>query len=332
VLVHGEVAAGAAVHAYRTFADVLANAPAASSGPVGGDGSFRLDLPPGRYFLLAKQRAAGPADGPLAVGDAFAYHGASPLAVEAGRHLHVGFGLQRKAAEVAYRAGEDAGTGSIEGVVEHDGAPLDGASVRIFLDDAELFRGRGYATAAPTGPDGGFRLDLLPESEFFLVARKRALPGEGPVAEGDYFGYFADNPVRVRAGQVAAVRLGAMLRESAAPAAAGGSRAAGTRLAGRILDPAGRVVPGVYAFAYEEKVMGHKRPAAMSRPVDAEGRYVLALPGGGVYYVGARSAYGDSPGIGEWYGRYDVTADHAVQAVQGELLDGVDIVVEKILP
>ena len=88
----------------------------------------------------------------------------------------------------------------------------------------------------------------------------------------------------------------------------------------------------MYAFAYEEKVMAHKKPAFISQPVDADGRYVINLSRGGTFYVGARSAYGDSPGRGEWYGRYDGTPDHAVTVETGAGAEGIDVRVERILP
>jgi hypothetical protein len=91
-------------------------------------------------------------------------------------------------------------------------------------------------------------------------------------------------------------------------------------------------VSGVYAFAYEEKAMAQKRPAAISRVVDADGRYVLNLPRGGVYFLGARSDYGDTPGSGEWYGRYEGTADHSIGVEAGNSCAGIDITVEKIRP
>jgi hypothetical protein len=91
------------------------------------------------------------------------------------------------------------------------------------------------------------------------------------------------------------------------------------------------VVPGVYAFAYEEKVMSHKKPAFLSPPVDASGRYLLRLSRGGTYYVGARSAYVDAPLKGEWYGRYGGATDNAVHVETGAHLEGIDIVVERIL-
>ena len=205
--------------------------------------------------------------------------------------------------------------------------------MRIFLDNADLFRGQGYATAPPTGKSGAFRIDLLPESAFFLIVRKRAKgTSAGPIVEGDFFGYFVDNPVQVRAGKIAKVRIEVISKASEVGKDDSLFRATGTQIVGRILDKDGKVVPGVYAFAYEDKVMAHARPSFISRVVDKEGRYVINLSGGGVFYIGARTDYGDSPALGEWYGRYDVSADHSVRAEGGKRLEGIDIVVEKINP
>jgi hypothetical protein len=333
VVVRGQVLPGAVVHAYLSYADVLAHRPYASSAVTVDDGSYRMDVPPGKYFLVAKHRAAGVADGPLATGDHLSYNGSNPIAVDAGQYVHVGFSLAAKAEEVTYRDGGDPASGSLEGVVEFEGQPLEGASLRLFLDADDLFRGQGYATTPPTGKSGSFRIDLLPESAFYLIVRKRAKgTGAGPIAEGDYFGYFVDNPVQVHAGKVAHVRFEVISKASEIGKDDSLFRATGTQITGRILDKDGKVVPGVYAFAYEEKVMAHKRPSFISREVDKEGRYLINLAAGGVYYIGARSSYGDSPGLGEWYGRYDVTADHSVRVETGKRVEGIDIVVEKILP
>ncbi len=333
VTVDGQVVTGGVVFAYLTYADVLAFKPFAASGATADDGSYSLDLPPGKYFVVAKKRAAGLADGPLSVGDALSYNGSNPITVDPGGYVHVGFSLSRKVEEVAYRDGPDPATGSLEGVIEYQGRPLEGAGLRIFLDGADLFRGQGYSTAPPTGKSGAFRIDLLPESAFFLIVRKRAKgTGAGPIAEGDYFGYFVDNPVQVHAGKVAKVRVEVISKASEIGKDDSLFRATGTQIVGRILDKAGKVVPGVYAFAYEDKVMAHARPSFISREVDKEGRYVISISTGGLYYIGARSAYGDSPGLGEWYGRYDVTPDHSVRVETGKRVEGIDIIVELINP
>jgi len=58
---------------------------------------------------------------------------------------------------------------------------------------------------------------------------------------------------------------------------------------------------------------------------------VINLPQGGTYYIGARSDYGDTPGYGEWYGRYEGTGDHSVRLETGRVLDKIDMVVDQIL-
>jgi len=91
-------------------------------------------------------------------------------------------------------------------------------------------------------------------------------------------------------------------------------------------------VPGVYAFGYHDKVMAHKRPEFISKQADAEGHYALNFASGGTYYIGARSQYGDTPALGEWYGRWEGTGDHSVELETGQTLENINIVVEKILP
>ena len=78
--------------------------------------------------------------------------------------------------------------------------------------------------------------------------------------------------------------------------------------------------------------MAHKRPEYISKQVDEEGRYVLNLPEGGTYYLGARSQYGDTPALGEWYVRWEGTGDHSVVLESGEVLENIDIQIEQILP
>lgn len=225
------------------------------------------------------------------------------------------------------------GSGTLSGVVTREGRPVEGVQVRLFLDAEGAFRGSGFAAAPPTDTSGAFAFELLPESAYYVVARRRgAGGGPGPIAEGDLYGYHVDNPVAVRAGAAVRIELELVSKGREAGTADGRQRPSGTRISGRITDAAGAVVPGVYAFAYEEKVMAHRKPAFISQPVDAAGRYVIHLSAGGTYYIGARSAYGDSPARGEWYGRYDGTPDHGVSVAAGASLEGIDIRVERILP
>lgn len=326
-----EPAPGARVLAYASFADLLAFRAVATSEPADADGGYRLSLPPGTYYLTA--RGAGtPPDAPVPVGGLFSFHGSNPFTLVPGSGAEANFSLARKIAEPVVEPGVDQSSGTLAGAVTWEGRGVEGVQVKLYLDAESAFRGMGYAAAPPTDGSGAFTLDFLPESDYYVVARRRAAgAGPGPLAEGDLYGYFVDNPVRVRNGAVVRIALELVSKGRDTGNADGRPRPSGTRISGRITDPDGAVVPGVYAFAYEEKVMAHKKPAFISQPVDAEGRYVINLGRGGTFYVGARSAYGDSPGRGEWYGRYGGAPDHAVTVAEGAAVEGVDIRVERIL-
>ncbi|HLB25973.1 MAG TPA: carboxypeptidase-like regulatory domain-containing protein [Nitrospirota bacterium] len=329
-----QVLGGARVYAYSSFADLVACRPFAASDVTSNDiGKYELSLPAGKFYLAAKRRQAGPEDGPLAVGDYYSFQGSNPIAVVPGKYTHVGFSMVCLSQDVKFEASTDPGAGSIEGVVTYCGEPVPGANVILYLDGKGDFRGQGYTTAPPTGSDGSFRMDFLPESDYFLIARKRATgKGAGPLTEGDYFGYYVANPLPVKAGKVSKVNFGVVIKASDIGKDDSLFRDTGTHVTGRILDKDGKPAREVYAFAYKDKVMAHKRPEYISRAVDGDGKYVINVAEGGTYYIGARSDYGDTPGLGEWYGRYEGTGDHSVKVETGKVLGGVDIVVEQILP
>ncbi|MBI5191800.1 MAG: hypothetical protein HZA22_14160 [Nitrospirae bacterium] len=333
VVWEGQVVAGAMVFAYASFDDMLAYKAAAVSEPSADDGTYRMELPAGKYYMVAKKRADTAADGPLAVGDYFSFHGSNPVTVAPDVYTHVGFSLLKETEQVAYEDGEDPGSGSLAGEVTYMGEPLPGTLVLLYLDAKTDFKGLGYSSSPPTGKAGKFRVDFLPESDYYVIARKRASgAGAGPLTDGDYFGYYVGNPVSVKAGKVAKIKFEVLNKAGEIGKEDSLFRNTGTQIRGRITGKDGKVVKGVYAFAYLDKVMAHKRPEFISREVDDKGNYTINFSQGGTYYIGARSAYGDSPGMGEWYGRYDVTADHSVVVETGRQVDGIDMVVEQILP
>lgn len=328
----GEVVAGARVYAYKTFADAIARKPFVASPPTADDGSWKLDLPRGKYYLVAKKRKAGADDGPLAAGDDFSYHGSNPVAVAPGKYTHVGFSLVRSEGEPAYEEGADKGSCSLDGVVTLNGKPAEGVNVLLYVDDQHDFRGMAFSSSPPTRADGRFRFDFLPEADYYVLARKRATgKGAGPLTDGDIFGFYVANPLPVKAGKVARIRFGVISKAGEIGKEDSLFRDTGTYIAGKIVDKDGKPVKGAYAFAYSDKVMAHRRPDHISRPADAAGRYVINLPQGGRYFVGARSDYGDTPGYGEWYGRYEGTPDHSLRLETGKTLEKIDLVVEQIL-
>ncbi len=294
--------------------------PLAMSETTGDDGRYRLEIPAGQYALYARDGARG----------LFAFCGRNPVAVGA---EPVWAGLQAvPEGSFSYGPYTDARTAAVEGTVLFEGKPLEGAFVYLYLDVADDLKGQGYRLSLPTGSDGTFAFEGLPESDFFLAARKREGGGRvGPLLEGDYLAVYAGNPLRALAGKTARVELTAVrkLKEEAGSETFARS-AQGVEVRGTVVDRAGRPVAGVHVFAYTDRVIGHQRPAALSPPTGADGTFVVGLKAPGVYYLGARQFYGDSPAPGELFGMYDVTADHGLSVEPGRTPEPIRIVVEPV--
>jgi hypothetical protein len=291
----------------------------AAVAPTAADGRFRMELAPGAYAFFARDEA----------GRLFAFCGRNPVTVgEAAEWV----GLQAVAVTApAYRNYDDATSAAVEGVVLCDGKPLEGAHVYLYLDAADDLKGQGYRLSPPTGSDGAFAFDGLPESSYFLAARKREGGGRvGPVREGDYLAVYPGNPLRAVAGKVARVELAAVRKVREAAASETFGRPDGPVLRGTVTDRRGHPVAGVHVFAYTDRVIGHQRPAAISAPTGPDGVYSVSFRAPGTFYVGARQLYGDSPAPGELFGMYEATADHGLTLAAGETLEGVRITVEPI--
>ncbi len=333
-IIDGQVLPGIRLYAYASVDDLVRHRPLAVSGPSIDNGTMTLALPSGSYYLAAKKRSAGPGDGPLAMGDLFGYQGSNPVSVAPNKRSHAGFVLFRKEREVVHEpSGGDGATGSIAGTLTHQGEPLPGARASLYTGGEDNFRGQVHSLAPPTGKSGAFRIDGLPPGRYFLIARKRASGlNAGPIGDGDYFGYFPENPVEVRGGMIARVSfpLGSkageigrdddLFHESA------------NQVRGRIVDAGGHPVAGAHAFAYREKSMTGNRPAVISRETGPDGLFVLFLDGGGTWYVGARTGYGEAPAPGELHGRYQGTPDHSVMVGDGSTVEGVDLRVIPVSP
>ena len=333
VVVDGAVIPGAKVYAYRSFADFIDSKPYASSAVTGDDGKYLLDLPKGGFYLVAKTRKDLAHDGPVTAGDYFSFQGSNPITVNPGIYTHVGFSMLPFDKEVTYEDYDEEGAGALTGVVTLDGEPLDGVYITLYVDTDEDLRGSVYASSPPTGKSGVFQFDYLPEVDYYVVARKRESgSAAGPLNDGDYFGFYPANPIQIQSGKLAKINIPVVTKAGEIGEEDSLFRDTGTTVTGTIRDVEGKPVSGVYVFGYLEKVMAHKRPEFISKEVDEEGRYALNLSQGGTYYIGARSSYGDTPALGEWYGRWEGTGDHSVALETGQTLSGIDMTVEMILP
>jgi hypothetical protein len=305
----------------RAFSQAgLEGDPVAVSGPSGEDGRYSLDLPPGRYHLAASK------------GDLWSYCGQNPVLVRAGERIWIGFNL-RPWQPARYAEDPDGGLeGRLEGKVTLNGFPARDVTVSIYLDPEESFRGMAFARSMPTGADGVFSLEMVPESRYYLVARRRISGREfGPMEKGDLFSYYRFNPVRVVGGKTVEVSLPLVEKRQDKEIYGTGLIGMEPGFAGIITGRKGRPIAGIHVFAYLEPEMGHHKPAAISSRSDDRGRYRIFLPRPGTYYVGARGGFGDSPAPGEFFGFYEGTPDHSVTLKEEEFREGMDIMVRKVL-
>lgn len=285
----GELVEGVRVKAFREVAAIAAGEAVAVSAPTGLDGIYQLELEPGSYVLTASN-----ADGVPRAGDLFCYYSGSPVRVTAGDYRNVGFNLIRIPAEAPPQEAERSG---IFGELSFQGEPLEQAYLYVYRDPTKGFKGPGYFIQPVAR--GSFRLNL-PPGEYYLLARKRARGGQfGPIEIGDQFNYYHGNPLRIGPGELHEVRIETITRlsmlEQDVVADFRGVR-------GKVLDQRQRPREGLYVFAYRDPAMTGT-PDHFSAPTDADGRFELALPEDGPFFLLARENFGGPAEAGEDYGK-----------------------------
>lgn len=206
-------------------------------------------------------------------------------------------------------------------------APLEGAYLYVYKKGMDLY-GPAFTVSRATGPEGTFSLNL-PEGDYLAVARKRQ-NGEasGPVVAGDHKSEFIEITVRGKTVSMdfeAPVKVGDERRLSAE------LPEASTGLSGRILDSEEKPVEGARVHVYDHVQMS-ERPKYVSEKTGPDGRYLIALPEGGTYYLAARDKFGGPPRLGDLYGRYDqgTIEPSAIVVQEGKLREDVDITVTKV--
>lgn len=277
-------------------------------------GNYRVELPPGRYFVIGKQRGEGSDGHPrMLMADA----PGNPYSVERGLTTVPAFNLREMGREGGLSTAADSG---VSGRLSTAGQPLDRAFVYVYTETKSGLIGPSFGEAVQADRDGSFQIDL-PAGRYHLVARRRAAGSRaGELAPGDLNGSYPGNPVEVRRGE--RLQLGDFPLSAIDPAvharrqAQGTFAATGTMLTGKVLDPQGEPVRGVHVFAYLDSRMVGK-PVHISAPSNERGEFQLHLGEGGTYFVGARSNYGGPLEPGEWVGTYDGRPDHAVSVAKG---------------
>jgi hypothetical protein len=179
------------VSAYLGTETVFRDPGFAFSAPTGEDGAFLLDLPPGRYHLVARKRAGGGVAGPLRKGDRFGYYAANPVTVSAGHYARVTIPvtLLRLRNPPSYSPEYDAAS-SIQGrILGTDGKPRKGVYAALY-DNPDLLN-RPVFLSEVTGDDGRYHLPVPVPGTYCLGARSGY---GGAPAPGSFYGRYEGNP------------------------------------------------------------------------------------------------------------------------------------------
>jgi hypothetical protein len=268
---------------------------AVASATADDAGTFRLDVPPGRYFVVGRAESAA--------GALFAFPGKNPLSVSLGETAETGLPgvtVTADAGPVVTKASRP----SIVVRATRDGVPVPGVTVQASRPDAPDFRGPGEASAV-TGPDGTATL-FLPPGRYILAAKRRTTgAGLGMVDEGGMFGVYPYSPVELPPGNAVSVAIplfekrgflaGAPEEGSGGPAEPGHAREARVEGAATL---GGKPAEGHIVFIYRPpEAIG--RPLARSSVVSASGAFTAALPGDGEFVAFLRKAIPGVPGGAE---------------------------------
>lgn len=220
-------------------------------------------------------------------------------------------------------AGRLPGPTGIAGLVaDRDGSPAAAVHVYAYRNPRSGLRGPADFESV-TDAAGEYFLDLA-EGNYYLVARIRRSGGEaGPPRPGDAWALYPHNPVEVQADRTS--RADFHLQGIAQPMLLkNGSLATGdTGFAGRLVDGAGRPVPGAFVLAYRDQDT-RRMPDATSTAVGEDGKFVLYVPQPGQWCLAARTRMRGQPQRGELYAAAE--AENCREVEPGQVLEVREIV------
>ena len=183
VLFEGKPLGRAYVHVYSDAGTNFRGMGLASV-PAGEDGRFRIKLPPGSYYVLARKRQGGGMYGPPGKDDYMGYYPGNPVAVRTGAFSPLVLEATTRVdllEEIWFTEGASAGW--FEGKVpEAAGKPAAGLYVLFYIDEA--MSGTPAFVAGPTDAKGHFKVRAA-AGKFHLLARSNL---GGPLESGEWYG------------------------------------------------------------------------------------------------------------------------------------------------
>ncbi|GAB4433689.1 MAG: hypothetical protein OHK0040_04390 [bacterium] len=220
------------------------------------------------------------------------------------------------------------GKSSITGTVYK---PIPQAYIYVYKEGMDM-KGPAF-TDVVADSNGSFSIQL-PPGKYFLVARMRKT-GEvaGPLEVGDLKSEVI-GPITVKdTGEMIKTDIKVFEKKGEAKDIAinTATEEKKTVISGYIFDADGKPVQNARVHVYDHVQMS-ERPKFVSSPTGPDGKYSIALPKGGTYYLAARDKFGGPPKVGDLYGRYDrgTIEPSGISIRDNEVLENINITVHRV--
>ncbi len=166
---------GAYVNIYPNTISNLLGPSQFISAPTDAAGHYRIELPPGNYYVVARKRASGLANGPLTTGDFYSEHQRILAKVAQGMLTRVDLEMAEMKAPMFFKKdlAETRTDTGVKGILlDQAGKPVAGGFAIAYIDD-NLQRLPDFASTL-TNQKGEFTLYLPAGGTYYLAARIHA--------------------------------------------------------------------------------------------------------------------------------------------------------------
>jgi hypothetical protein len=174
---------GAFVNVYPDTISNLLGPSQFISSPTDGRGRYRIEVPPGVYYVVARKRLSGQSTGPLSPGDFYSEHQRIMVRIEAGRLAVVDLPVVAMKAPMFFKSrvvDRETTTGIRGMLVDAAGKPVMGGFAMAYADP-EMKRLPDFASTL-SDEAGRFTIYLPEGGTYYLAARIHAwdmpTPGE----------------------------------------------------------------------------------------------------------------------------------------------------------
>jgi len=168
------------------------------------DGTYQLDLPPGKYYVVARKRASGLNYGPLYRGDWYDHSTAKQaIVVKKGKYAKCDFKLRQLREPMFFQgltaAERRTDTGIRGKLINEEGEHIPGTFVMAFLND-DMQRVPDF-TSSVTDDEGNYTMYLPRGGRYWIAARFGVMRVP---KQGEPFAHYegsSDHSIEVQGGQ-----------------------------------------------------------------------------------------------------------------------------------